>query len=130
MRCDKKSSTLEGLISRETNPDRPGAHGPSPGSHNENQSVRRISFTWLLVRSATEIFCRSACYETALAGSTGSDRRSLDEVGKDSAQYRVLILKTKLAIPYTSAFIHLGCKYWGAEDERNLREIIHSHSVQ
>jgi hypothetical protein len=54
----------------------------------------------------------------------------IDEVGKDSAQYRVLILKTKLAIPYTSVFIHLDCKYWGAEDERDLREAIHSHSVK
>ena len=54
----------------------------------------------------------------------------IEEVGKDSAQYRILILKTKLAIPYTSVFIHLDCKYWGAEDERNLRETIHSHRVQ
>jgi len=54
----------------------------------------------------------------------------IDEVGKDSAQYRVLILKTNLAIPYTSVFIHLDCKYWGAEDERDLREIMHSHGVQ
>ncbi len=46
----------------------------------------------------------------------------IDEVAKDGAQYHVLILKTRLAIPYTSVFIHLDCKYWSAENERNLRE--------
>lgn len=46
----------------------------------------------------------------------------IDEIGKDSGQYRVLILKTNLAIPYTSVFIHLDCKYWGAADEREMRQ--------
>jgi hypothetical protein len=46
----------------------------------------------------------------------------IDEVAKDGTQYHVLILKTNLAIPYTSLFIHLDCKYWSAEDERELRK--------
>src|SRR5581483_5151936 len=54
----------------------------------------------------------------------------IDEVAKDGAQYRVLILKTNLAIPYTSVFIHLDCKYWSAEDERELRETIRSQAVR
>lgn len=54
----------------------------------------------------------------------------IDEVAKDGAQYRVLILKTNLAIPYTSVFIHLDCKYWSAEDERELRESMRSHGVK
>ena len=54
----------------------------------------------------------------------------IDDVAKDGALYHVLILKTRLAIPYTSVFIHLDCKYWGAQDERELREAMSSHSVQ
>jgi hypothetical protein len=50
----------------------------------------------------------------------------IDEVGKDGAQYHVLILKTRLTIPYTSVFIHLNSKYWSAENERNLREVMGS----
>ena len=54
----------------------------------------------------------------------------IDEVAKDGAQYRVLILKTNLTIPYTSVFIHLDCKYWSAEDERELREAMRSQAVR
>jgi L-fucose mutarotase/ribose pyranase (RbsD/FucU family) len=43
----------------------------------------------------------------------------LDEAGKT---FKVLILKTKLAIPYTSVFIQLDCKYWNADAEKRLRE--------
>jgi hypothetical protein len=42
----------------------------------------------------------------------------IDEAGK---QYRVLVLKTTMTIPYSSVFIRLDCKYWGAEDEKRLR---------
>jgi hypothetical protein len=52
----------------------------------------------------------------------------IDELAKDGAQYHVLILKTQLAIPYTSVFIHLDCKYWSTESERALREAMSSHS--
>ena len=45
----------------------------------------------------------------------------IDEVAKDAAQYHVLVLKTQLAVPYTSVFIHLDRKYWSAENERDLR---------
>lgn len=46
----------------------------------------------------------------------------IDEIAKDGERYHVLILKTNLAIPYTSVFIHLDCKYWSTEDERALRQ--------
>lgn len=48
----------------------------------------------------------------------------IDEIAKDSAQYHVLILKTRLTLPYTSVFVHLDCKYWSADNERNLREMM------
>ena len=46
----------------------------------------------------------------------------LDQVVKDSQQYHILVLKTRLAIPYTSVFIHLDCKYWTPDNEHGLRE--------
>ena len=43
----------------------------------------------------------------------------IDQAGKT---FRVLILKTTLAIPYTSVFIQLDCEYWGADAEQRLRK--------
>src|SRR5207244_11733560 len=43
-------------VPRETNPDgpgRPGAPGPDPGRHGENQSARRLPISPLSVRSAS-----------------------------------------------------------------------------
>lgn len=45
----------------------------------------------------------------------------LDEAGKT---FHVLVLKTKLTLPYTSVFLQLDCGYWNAESEKNLRETL------
>jgi hypothetical protein len=42
----------------------------------------------------------------------------LDESGK---LFRILILKSTLAIPYTSVFFELDCGYWSREAEERLR---------
>jgi RbsD/FucU transport protein family protein len=42
----------------------------------------------------------------------------IDEAGKN---FRVLVLKTNMTIPYTSVFIRLDCKYWSADQEKRLR---------
>jgi hypothetical protein len=42
----------------------------------------------------------------------------IEEAGKT---FHVLVLKTNMTIPYTSLFIRLDCKYWSAEQEKNLR---------
>jgi hypothetical protein len=42
----------------------------------------------------------------------------IDEAGKT---FHVLVLKTNMTIPYTSVFIRLDCKYWSADQEKNLR---------
>lgn len=42
----------------------------------------------------------------------------LDESGK---LFRVLILKSTLAIPYTSVFVDLDCGYWTTDAEERLR---------
>jgi RbsD / FucU transport protein family len=44
------------------------------------------------------------------------------KVDETSRSFHVLVLKTKLAIPYTSVFFQLDCKYWGADAEKRLRE--------
>jgi hypothetical protein len=38
-----------------------------------------------------------------------------------SRTFHVLILKTKMKVPYTSVFLQLDCGYWSAEDEQALR---------
>jgi hypothetical protein len=43
----------------------------------------------------------------------------LDEAGKT---FHILVLKTRLTIPYTSVFIRLECGYWTAGAEKRLRE--------
>ena len=43
----------------------------------------------------------------------------LDEAGKT---FHILVLKTKLTIPYTSVFIRLECAYWKPDAEKRLRE--------
>lgn len=43
----------------------------------------------------------------------------LDKAGKT---FKVLIIKTPLAIPYTSLFLELDCGYWGPESEMKMRE--------
>jgi len=45
--------------------------------------------------------------------------RELDESAK---LFNVLIIKTDLAIPYTSVFFQLECGYWNAEAEKNMRQ--------
>jgi len=45
----------------------------------------------------------------------------LDEAGRT---FRTLLLKTTLALPYTSVFVRLDCGYWSAEAEAALRSAI------
>ena len=45
----------------------------------------------------------------------------LDEAAKT---FRVLILKSKLTLPYTSVFLELDCGYWSPEAEHRLRQAI------
>lgn len=45
----------------------------------------------------------------------------LNEAGK---AFHVLVLKTTMTIPYTSVFLQLDCKYWSAESEGRLREMM------
>ncbi len=42
----------------------------------------------------------------------------LDAAGQT---FRILIIKTRMAIPYTSVFLQLDCAYWSADSEKKLR---------
>ena len=43
----------------------------------------------------------------------------IDEAGKT---FHILVLKTTMAIPYTSVFLQLDCKYWTPASEKELRD--------
>lgn len=45
----------------------------------------------------------------------------LDEAGKT---FKIILLKTKLTLPYTSVFFRLDCDYWSDEAEKQLRKDI------
>lgn len=45
----------------------------------------------------------------------------LANIDQTSKLFHVLVLKTNMAIPYTSVFIRLDCKYWSADEEARMR---------
>ena len=49
------------------------------------------------------------------------------ELDASAKLFNVLIIKTDLAIPYTSVFFQLECGYWNAAAEENLRTNIRSY---
>ncbi|NWK56356.1 hypothetical protein HW115_12100 [Verrucomicrobiaceae bacterium N1E253] len=42
-------------------------------------------------------------------------------LGDTSKSYRVLVIKTRTAVPYSSVFVELGSGYWDAESEAAMR---------
>ncbi len=49
---------------------------------------------------------------------------ALDQAGQT---FRVLIIKTKMTMPYTSVFLELDCGYWNADAEGRLRAAMGRH---
>ncbi|MGA9798766.1 MAG: hypothetical protein WBQ68_07135 [Terriglobales bacterium] len=45
----------------------------------------------------------------------------ISEIDEAAKTFHVLVLKTNMTIPYTSLFIRLDCKYWSADQEKNMR---------
>jgi D-ribose pyranose/furanose isomerase RbsD len=43
----------------------------------------------------------------------------VDEVGKT---FHIVVLKTTMAVPYTSVFLQLNCKYWSDDAEAQMRK--------
>jgi D-ribose pyranose/furanose isomerase RbsD len=48
----------------------------------------------------------------------------IQKLDQSAQVFRVLIIKTKMTIPYTSVFFELDCGYWNAGAEQRLREAI------
>lgn len=46
------------------------------------------------------------------------------ELDASAKLFNVLIIKTDLAIPYTSVFFQLECGYWNAKAEENMRQLL------
>jgi len=47
--------------------------------------------------------------------------RIIAKIEEASKHFNILVLKTNMAIPYTSVFIRLDCKYWSADAESRMR---------
>ncbi len=43
------------------------------------------------------------------------------QLGDAGQTFHVLVLKTRLAVPYSSVFIRLNCKYWATDAETRMR---------
>ncbi len=47
--------------------------------------------------------------------------QTIANIAQIGSQFHILVLKTTMALPYTSVFIRLDCKYWSADAEQRLR---------
>lgn len=43
------------------------------------------------------------------------------DVDEAAKTFNILVLKTRLTIPYTSVFLRLNCGYWNADQEKQMR---------
>ncbi|MFL6449102.1 MAG: hypothetical protein ACJ746_15660 [Bryobacteraceae bacterium] len=48
----------------------------------------------------------------------------IGNLAKASQNFQVLIIKTRMTIPYTTVFLQLDCAYWSGESERKLRSVM------
>lgn len=46
------------------------------------------------------------------------------KIDQASRLFKIIVLKTEETIPYSSVFLQLDCKYWSAENEKTLRELM------
>lgn len=47
-----------------------------------------------------------------------------------SKSYRILVIKTRTALPYSSVFMELGSGYWDAKSESALRDVMEKEEVK
>jgi hypothetical protein len=55
---------------------------------------------------------------------TAPHEEIIDQLEDEAKTFRVLILKTDLALPYTTVFLQLNCGYWSDEAEQRLRKAL------
>jgi len=46
----------------------------------------------------------------------------INQISQAGQNFHILVLKTNMAIPYTSVFLQLDCKYWPPDAEQQLRQ--------
>jgi RbsD / FucU transport protein family len=52
----------------------------------------------------------------------------IKQINDAGQTFHILVLKTNMAIPYTSIFLQLDCKYWPPQAEQQLRQAMKSAS--
>lgn len=52
----------------------------------------------------------------------------ISKLDTSAETFNILLLKTEMTIPYTSVFLQLDCGYWGAEQEKKLRNKIRKNN--
>ena len=52
----------------------------------------------------------------------------ISKLDRVADSFRVLLLKTRMQIPYTSVFVELQCGYWSTRAENRLRAVIRSEA--
>lgn len=127
--------TSVGIETVETNDDQLEVVKMVLGQIAKTQHVRPVIFTDAELKVVPESDAKGVtAYREALATVLGkSEAQSLpheeiiaklDEAGKT---FHILVLKTRMTIPYTSVFIRLECGYWSADAEKRLREAMAGH---
>jgi hypothetical protein len=105
------------------------------GELGKAKHVRPVIFTDAELKVVPESDAKGiTAYREALAKVLGKNEAQslpheeiiskLDEAGKT---FHILVLKTRLTIPYTSVFIRLECGYWSADAEKRLRAAMAAH---
>jgi len=101
----------------------------------KSEHVRPVIFTDAELKVVPESDAKGVtAYRDALATVLGKNEAQslpheeiiakLDEAGKT---FHILVLKTRMTIPYTSVFIRLECGYWSADAEKRLRAAMAGH---
>ncbi len=127
--------TSAGIETIETNEDQLEVVKAVLNELSKAKHVRPVIFTDAELKVVPETDAAGVtAYREALAKMVGNTETQslpheeiiskLDEAGKT---FHILVLKTRLTIPYTSVFIRLECAYWKPDAEKRLREAMASH---
>ena len=127
--------TSAGVETIETNEDQLEVVKMVLGQIGKSEHVRPIIFTDAELKLVPESDAKGVtAYRDALATLLGKNEAQslpheeiiskLDEAGKT---FHILVLKSRMTIPYTSVFIRLECGYWSADAEKRLRQAMAVH---
>lgn len=122
--------TSSGIETIETNSDQLEVVRTVLDKIGKSRHVRPVVFTDAELQAVPESDAAGVtAYREALSHVPGAVRvqslpheqiiAKLDDAGR---QFHILVLKTRLTIPYTSVFIRLDCGYWTDDAEQRLRQ--------